>query len=124
MSDTGSISLSVANGTESVVLIGPKIQTPKDTSFVLTIVSVTLYAGASASGYWRVFLRQGTTTAGAANPRYYTQDYAAGVDNESGCFIWTQTANFTDYVQNCFTVNNNGTSSITVYGASMLVVTF
>jgi len=104
--DAGSISVPIT-GTETVVAVGPRLQTPKDTSVVLIQACVYL-TGISGAGAATISLRQGTTTAGPLVQPQYQFSTVAGEGSLTLTAMWTQSVSQTDYVQYSLTVNGSG----------------
>jgi hypothetical protein len=109
---------------ETVVLVGPNLQTPKDTSFILGLCSFTLTTGTGATGA-QARVRQGATTAGAQIGATYTSGNLTAAQGVSSGIMVSAAVQSTDYVQWCLTLQQVGaTGNGTVNGATLAMWSF
>lgn len=122
--DLGSATVTVNTTTETVALVGPSLQTPKDTSFIITLASITFVEGTAATGV-TLRIRQGSTISGAQVGQSYTQTTPSAIVTLALTMMVSQQVQATDYVQNCLTVQQTGASGNgTVNGATLLMISF
>jgi hypothetical protein len=122
--DLGAGTVTLTTNTETVVLVGPRLQTPKDTSFVLTLAFFTMTVGAAVVTILGR-IRQGTTAAGAQIGPTSSEAVVSGGANYAGQAWGFQSAAFTDYVQNCLTVQQqSATGNGTVTGATLFTMSW
>jgi hypothetical protein len=108
---------------EQVVLLGPRLQTPKDTSFIVVFFSLIGTAGTSTTNI-NCFVKIGTTTAGTQIGREFTAGTTASENFCLSGMVTTQVS-ATDYLQVCLTAIQTGASATgTVFGASLVCISF
>jgi hypothetical protein len=122
--DLGAGTVTLTTTTETVVLTGPVLQTPKDVSFLVVQASFQLTTGASTTGV-QARIRTGTTTSGAQiGPTYTYGNVTAAAGAGSGLMVTAQLAN-TDYSQVCLTLQQvAATGSGTVNAACLVAMSF
>jgi hypothetical protein len=117
--DLGGATVTLTTTAETVVLVGPRLQTPKETSFVLAVGVFTLAPGASTTAV-TARIRQGTTVTGSVVGQPYTTAVVSGGANFSGMVMAFQQVQLNDYVQVCLTVQQAAaTANGTVNGATL-----
>lgn len=122
--DLGSANVSLAPGIETVVLVSPSLQTPKDISIVVMLGSVHAVV-ASGTTSIQVAFRQGTTITGAVigDPSVITPVSGSGYATQ--VLMVSAPANFTDYQQWCLTAKATGAATnCTVTGSVVLAMSF
>lgn len=116
--------MTLATTAETVVLVGPRLQTPKETSFVFTFACFTMSVGASTTAIV-ARIRQGTTATGAQIGQPGTEAVVSGGANYAGNAWGFQQVQSTDYVQNCLTVQQTAaTANGTVTGATIFTMSW
>src|SRR5215472_1486484 len=122
--DLGGASVTVTLNTETVILVGPLLQTPKDVGYVAVIAMFALISGTSASQLI-ARVRQGQTVSGAQiGANYVSTGYSSGTPATFGIMAST-TLQSTDYAQYCVTLQQVGASgNATVSGVTMVVMSF
>lgn len=121
--DLGGATVNLTLTTETLVLVGPALQTPKDTSIVVCIAAAQVQVGTSGTGI-TLKIRQGTTGTGPVIGIPFTQPQLAG-SGASAVIMVSSPANFTDYVQWCLTCTQiAATANGVVNGATMLCLSF
>lgn len=122
--DLGAATVTLTTTAETVVLVGPRLQTPKETSFVLTFACFTMSVGASTTSVVGR-IRQGTTATGAVIGQPSNEAVVSGGANYAGNAWGFQQVQATDYVQNCLTVQQTAaTANGTVTGATLLMMSW
>lgn len=122
--DIGSTPVTLTTTAETVVLVGPSLQTPKDTSVVVLLAQLQITLGTGATGL-TLRVRQGNTTSGAQVGASATQTGLAAPGSASIGIMVSAVANFTDYQQWCVTAQQTAASANgTVNGAVALAVSF
>jgi hypothetical protein len=123
-SDLGAGTVTLTAAAETVVLVGPNLQTPKDTSFVVFLATLSVLVGVAASGV-QLRVRQGSTVAGPQIGQTYTQQGVAAGQVWTEAIMVSAAANFTDYQQWCVTAQQQGaTGNGTVNAATILAMSF
>jgi hypothetical protein len=122
--DLSGATVTVTTTAETLVLVGPSLQTPKDSGFVVTLVSLTMTTGGSTTALTgRV--RQGSTLSGAVIGQPFALTGFTAGSGVSLTFLVSQPAQTTDYVQNCLTVQQTGAAANgTVNAATILMISF
>ena len=122
--DLGASTVTLISAAETVVLVGPRLQTPKDTSFILSFAFFTMTVGASTTAIV-ARIRSGATVAGAQIGSGGTEAVVSGGANYAGNAWGFQQVQATDYVQNCLTVQQTaGTANGTVTGATLIMASW
>jgi hypothetical protein len=123
-SDLGAGSVILPTTTETVVLVGPNLQTPKDTSFIVFLATITLTLGTAATGVV-LRVRQGSTVAGTQIGQSYVQQGVTAGQSWTETIMVSAAVNFTDYVQWCLTAQQQAaTANATVSAATALAISF
>jgi len=118
--DIGAGPVTLVTNAETVVMVGPMLQTPKDTSFIVVWGTIQLTPGTSATGA-NVRVRLGTTVTGTQVGQNQGQSGITPAANGTLSFMVSFAAAFTDYVQVCVTVAQVGaTGNGTVVGGVMV----
>lgn len=122
--DLAGATVTLTANTETLTLVGPALQTPKDTSFIMTLVAATLTTGTGVSTITgRV--RQGNAGTGAVIGQPYVATASASGFQMAFMFMVTQQVQATDYVQNCVTFQQaSGSTNGTVSAATILMISF
>lgn len=122
--DIGSTAVAIVATTETLVLVGPNLQTPKDMSTLICLVTwnVTL---SSAVTQTDARIRLGSSTSGTQVGGTYSQSSLTSSALLNDCMMVSLFSPFTDYVQFCFTLaNHNGAANSVVNYCTMLVMSF
>jgi hypothetical protein len=114
--DIGGSTVSVPGTTETVVIVGPNLQTPKDVSFIVAIISFAFTPGTAGNGLIAK-VRQGSTVAGAQIGQAYSWGGLAAGVGLGGCLLVSAQVQFTDYVQWCLTLQQTSASGAGTVGA-------
>src|SRR5215469_7645405 len=123
-SDLGGATVTVPTTTETVVLVGPTLQTPKDTSIVAVIVSLSMVQGTGATGL-TLRLRLGSTVGGTQVGQPYVVTTPSSIQTLTVSFVVTFPAYSTDYVQVCLTAQQTAASGNgNVTAAAMVAISF
>ena len=122
--DLGGSTVTLTTTAETVVLVGPMLQTPKDTSIVVLIASLSVLMGTASTGL-TLRVRQGATATGAQIGSSFAQgNTTAGAGATAGIMV-SAAANFTDYQQWCVTAQQvAATGNGTVNAATLLAISF
>jgi hypothetical protein len=122
--DLGASTVTLTTTAETLVLVGPRLQTPKETSFVVTLAFFTMTQGASTTNVV-ARIRSGATIAGAVVGQPFNEAVVSGGSNYAGNAFSYQQAQATDYVQNCLTVAQTAaTANGTVTGATLVMMSW
>lgn len=123
-SDIAGNPVTLTTTTETVVLVGPALQTPKDTSIVVMVAQLQIALGTGATGL-TLRVRQGATVGGNQVGASATQTGLVAPGNASIGIMVSAQANFTDYQQWCVTAQQTAASANgTVNGAVALAISF
>lgn len=122
--DLGSGSVSIPGTAETVAIVGPSLQTPKDTSTIVALVSLTFTVGTAGTGL-TARVRQGSAVSGAqAGQSYVFTNLVAG-QQVTVTFLVSLSVQATDYVQLCVTLQQTAaTGAGTVTGGTLLAISF
>jgi hypothetical protein len=122
--DLGAATVTLTTTTETLVIVGPRLQTPKETSFILTVALFTMSQGASTTAVV-ARIRSGALVTGALVGQAYTEAVVSGGASYAGQVIAFQQVQATDYVQNCLTVQQTAaTANGTVIGATLVMMSW
>ena len=122
--DLGGATVTVPTTTETVVLTGPNLQTPKDTSVLAVIASLSMVQGTGATGL-TLRLRMGSAVTGTQVGQPYVVTTPAAIQTLSVSFVITFPSYSTDYVQVSLTAQQTAASGNgNVTAAAMLAISF
>lgn len=124
LSDIGAGPVALNLATETLVAVGPRLQTPKDTSTVVLLATLTVTIGTAGTGL-QVRIRQGAALTGAQVGQTYQVTGLAAGQLVSVPIMATFASNFTDFAQVCITAQQiaaTGNGSVT--GATLLAISF
>jgi hypothetical protein len=122
--DLGAGTVTLTTTAETVVLTGPNLQTPKDSSFVVAIASFVFTVGTGGTGV-TARVRLGSAVTGTQVGSPYGNSNLVAAQTFGGTFMVSLTTAFTDYVQVSLTLQQTAaTGNGTVTGATILVISF
>ena len=122
--DLGAGSVSIPGTTETVALVGPLLQTPKDTSIIVALVSLAFTVGTSGTAM-TARVRLGSAVGGAQVGQPYVYTGLSAGQQQYICFQVSLAAQQTDYVQLCVTLQQTAaTGPATVQGGTLLAISF
>jgi len=123
-SDLGGATVSVPTTTETVILTGPNLQTPKDTSVLAIIASLSMVQGTGATGL-TLRLRLGSAVTGTQVGQPYVVTTPSSIQTLSVSFVITFPSYSTDYVQVSLTAQQTAASGNgNVTAAALLAISF
>lgn len=99
LADTGAVELDLSGGEETSLVVGPQLQTPKDTSTIFVLLFIHL-SGMETDGEVTITLHRGTDIFG---PQVGQQKQFFVSSGGDGLYIvvFTEQVSHTDYVQYC-----------------------
>jgi hypothetical protein len=122
--DLGGATVTLTTTTETVVLVGPNLQTPKDTSFLMWLATFAMTAG-TASTAVTARIRAGSAVSGAQIGQSYVQNVSSLGLLFAGNILVTQQVQATDYQQVCLTLQQAAaTGNGTVNAASLVGISW
>jgi len=122
--DLGGATVTVPTTTETVILTGPNLQTPKDTSVLAVIASLSMVQGTGATGL-TLRLRMGSAVTGTQVGQPYVVTTPSSIQTLSVSFVVTFPSYSTDYVQVSLTAQQTAASGNgNVTAAAMLAISF
>lgn len=108
---------------EGVILIGPQLQTPKDTSIIVLLCSINYLPGTGATQV-ALNVRKGTTVSGQQIGSGSGQQ-VTGLTSVTQTFAVATPSNFTDYAQYCLTFSQQSASAAaTIWNAIIVALSF
>lgn len=123
-SDLQGATINLATTTETVVLVGPNLQTPKDTSIVVLLATVAVTVGTAGTGI-TLRVRQGNSISGAQIGQAYAASGLVAGQTVALPILVSAPANFTDYQQWSITAQQvAATANGTVTAATLLAISF